>query len=78
MTRLAAALVLLVTTALASSAAQQGPGAALRTEEFAFEVDGLRLVGLLDRPAAREAGAMIVEQQHEGRVPDEGQGHRWN
>ena len=60
MLRLAAPLVLLSTVSLPSAAAQLAQGAPIRTEEFAFEAEGHRLVGLLDRPASREAGATIV------------------
>ena len=79
MHRLAAPLLLFLTVPLPSAAAQQGRGAPtppIRTGEFAFEVDGQRLVGLLDRPASREAGATIVLVHGYGKTNVEAEG--WN
>ena len=60
MLRLALRLALLSTAPFATATAQLEWDQPLQTEEFAFEAAGLRLVGLLDRPTGRDAGATIL------------------
>ena len=74
MFRLAATLALLSTVLPSLAAARQVPASPIRTEEFTFEVEGQRLVGLFDRPVRPASGTTIVLVHGYGRTDVVAQG----